>query len=62
MLRNVVGQRTGYRVLKKPFIGDEALAIDILHLNRIKIHRHYADEREHAQDDVENRDSGWKII
>lgn len=61
MLRNIVRQRTGYGVLKESLIGDEALAIDVLHLHRVKIHRHDANERKNAQDHVQNRNPGWKI-
>jgi len=55
MLRNVVRQRTGDRVLQKAFVGNQALAVDGLNLRGIEIHRHDADERQDAEDHVKNR-------
>ncbi len=60
VLRDVVRQRAGYRILQQSLVGDQAVAIDRLHLLRIKIHGHHADQYEHTQDDVQNGDAGWK--
>ncbi len=60
VLRNVVRQGAGHRVLQQALVGDQALAVDRFHLRRIEIHRHDADQHQHAEDDVQNRNAGWK--
>src|ERR1700722_7928660 len=60
MLRDVVSQRARDRILQQALVGDQPLAVDRFHLLRIKIHRYHADECEHTQDDVQNRDARWK--
>ena len=57
---DVVGQGAGHRVLQQALVGDQAFAVNGLNLFRIEIHRHYADERKHAQDHVQDRDAGWQ--
>ncbi len=61
MLGNIVGQRPGDGVLQEPFIRDQAVPIDVFHLDRVKIYRHNADERKNAQDDVEDGNPSWKV-
>ncbi len=60
MLSDVVGEGTGHRVLQQPLVGNQAFAVDRFNLLRIEIHRHNADERKYAQDDVQNRNPGWQ--
>src|SRR6185369_3250338 len=57
VLRDVVGQGAGHRILQQTLVSDQAFPVDCLHVLRIKIHRHHADEREHTQDDVQNRNA-----
>ena len=57
MLRNVVGQRARDRILQKLFVGLQGFAIVRLDLRRVEVHGHNADGDQHAQDDVQDRNS-----
>jgi hypothetical protein len=59
MLRDIVGQRSRHCVLQQSLVGDQAVAIDGLHLSRVKVHRDHADQDQHAKDDVQNGYSRW---
>ncbi len=48
MLRNVIRERPGDRILQEPFIGDQAISIDGFDLRRVKIHGNDADQYEHT--------------
>ena len=48
VLRNVVRERARDRILQEPFVGNQAVAVDRLHLRRVKIHGHHADQYEHT--------------
>src|SRR6185437_6540540 len=60
MLRDVIGNGSGDCVLQQSFVGDETVTIDGLHLRRVEIHRHHADQNQHAKDYIQNRDASWK--
>jgi len=60
MLRNVIGERARDCILQKPFVRDQAVAVDGFHLCRVKIHRHDADQYEHTEDHVQNGQTRWR--
>ena len=60
MLRYVVGDRPSDGILQQAFVGDQPVTIDGLDLRRVEIHRHHADEYQHAEDYIQNRDPSWK--
>ncbi len=57
VLRQIVGQRPGHRILQQHLVGLQPVPIDGLDLGRIKIHRDDADDQEHAENDIQNRDA-----
>src|SRR6266516_4044895 len=60
MLRDVVRNRTGHGILQQSLVCDQAFAVNRLHLRRVKIHRHHADQDQHAENDVQNRNAIWQ--
>ena len=57
VLGNVIGQRTGDRVLQQHFVGLEALPVHVLDLRRVEVHGENTDGQQHAKDDVEERNA-----
>ena len=57
MLREVVGERARHRVLQQHLVSLQDVAIIDLDLRRVEVHRDDADDQEHTEDYIENRDA-----
>ena len=59
-LGDILGQGAGHGVLQQAFIALQRLAIHGHHFGGIEVQRHNTDSNQYAENQVENRDSGWK--
>ena len=63
MLREIVGERPGHRILQQHLVGLQPIPVNGLHLCGVEVHRDDADDQEHAEDYVQNGDTrrGWRF-
>jgi hypothetical protein len=58
VLGKIVGERPSHGVLEQHLVALQTFPINSLHLSRVEIHRDDADDEEHTEDYIENRDAG----